>query len=226
MLRHDRSDQPVGRRALRHRVQRGRHRRRDRGVARLRRPDRRRRSARGRDRARPRLRRRRRRAHLRPPRRPDRPRDRARHDRRDARARPRATPPRRARPTSSSSRATSRTSRSPDDSVDVVISNCVINLSADKHRVIREAARVLRPGGRFAVSDVIADPDMDAATRADMQQWTGCIAGALTARRVRERAARRRARRRRDHRDPPRARARGLGDHPRPQGGRGVTIGG
>jgi arsenite methyltransferase len=68
----------------------------------------------------------------------------------------------------------------PDDSVDVVISNCVINLAADKARVISEAARVLRPGGRFAVSDVIADPDMDAATRADMQQWTGCIAGALT----------------------------------------------
>jgi ubiquinone/menaquinone biosynthesis C-methylase UbiE len=68
----------------------------------------------------------------------------------------------------------------PDESVDVVISNCVINLSADKHRVIREAARVLRPGGRFAVSDVIADPDMDAATRKDMEQWTGCIAGALT----------------------------------------------
>jgi arsenite methyltransferase len=67
-----------------------------------------------------------------------------------------------------------------DASVDVVISNCVINLSADKHKVIREAARVLRPGGRFAVSDVIADRDMDAATRADMQQWTGCIAGALT----------------------------------------------
>jgi arsenite methyltransferase len=68
----------------------------------------------------------------------------------------------------------------PDASVDVVLSNCVINLSADKPRVIREAARVLRAGGRFAVSDVIADPDMDAVTRADMQQWTGCIAGALT----------------------------------------------
>jgi SAM-dependent methyltransferase len=67
-----------------------------------------------------------------------------------------------------------------DASVDVVISNCVINLSADKPRVLREAARVLRPGGRLAVSDVIADPEMDAATRADMQQWTGCIAGALT----------------------------------------------
>jgi SAM-dependent methyltransferase len=68
----------------------------------------------------------------------------------------------------------------PDASVDVVISNCVINLSADKRRVLREAARVLRPGGRFAVSDVIADADMDEATRADMREWTGCIAGALT----------------------------------------------
>ena len=67
-----------------------------------------------------------------------------------------------------------------DKSVDVVISNCVINLSADKTQVIREAARVLRPGGRFAVSDVIADPDMDEATRNDMAAWTGCIAGALT----------------------------------------------
>jgi len=67
-----------------------------------------------------------------------------------------------------------------DASVDVVISNCVINLSADKPQVLREAARVLRPGGRFAVSDVIADLDMDPATRADMEQWTGCIAGALT----------------------------------------------
>src|SRR5438034_900037 len=70
----------------------------------------------------------------------------------------------------------------PDESVDVVISNCVINLSGDKPQVLREAARVLRPGGRFAVSDVIADPDMDEATRADMAKWTGCIAGALTRR--------------------------------------------
>src|SRR4051794_33280675 len=68
----------------------------------------------------------------------------------------------------------------PDASVDVVTSNCVINLSADKPAVIREAARVLKPGGRFAVSDVIADPGMDAATRADVAAWTGCIAGALT----------------------------------------------
>jgi ubiquinone/menaquinone biosynthesis C-methylase UbiE len=68
----------------------------------------------------------------------------------------------------------------PDKSVDVVISNCVINLSPDKPQAIREAARVLRPGGRFAVSDVVADQGMDQATRADMAAWTGCIAGALT----------------------------------------------
>ncbi len=67
-----------------------------------------------------------------------------------------------------------------DETVDVVISNCVINLSADKPQVIREAARVLRRGGRFAVSDVIADPGMDEQIRADMAAWTGCIAGALT----------------------------------------------
>jgi SAM-dependent methyltransferase len=64
--------------------------------------------------------------------------------------------------------------------VDVVISNCVINLAGDKSKVAREVARVLKPGGRFAVSDVIADPDMDEATKADMAAWTGCIAGALT----------------------------------------------
>jgi arsenite methyltransferase len=74
----------------------------------------------------------------------------------------------------------------PDASVDVIISNCVINLSADKQRVIGEAARVLRPGGRFAVSDVIADEDMDEETRRDMAAWTGCIAGALTRREFEE----------------------------------------
>jgi ubiquinone/menaquinone biosynthesis C-methylase UbiE len=68
----------------------------------------------------------------------------------------------------------------PAASVDVVISNCVINLAGDKPRVLAEAARVLRPGGRFAVSDVIADEGMDEATRADMAAYTGCIAGALT----------------------------------------------
>ncbi|WP_028058984.1 arsenite methyltransferase [Candidatus Solirubrobacter pratensis] len=68
----------------------------------------------------------------------------------------------------------------PADTVDVVLSNCVINLSTDKPQVLREAARVLKPGGWFAVSDVVADPGMDDATRADMQQYVGCIAGALT----------------------------------------------
>ena len=68
----------------------------------------------------------------------------------------------------------------PDDSIDVIISNCVINLSADKPAVFREAARVLKPGGRFAVTDIVADSDMDEETRRDMAQWTGCIAGALT----------------------------------------------
>jgi SAM-dependent methyltransferase len=67
-----------------------------------------------------------------------------------------------------------------DESVDVIVSNCVVNLSGDKPRVFREAARVLKPGGRFAVSDVIASADMDDATRADMAAFTGCIAGALT----------------------------------------------
>jgi arsenite methyltransferase len=67
----------------------------------------------------------------------------------------------------------------PDASVDVVISNCVINLAADKTVVLREAARVLRPGGRLAISDVIVDPGLDEATTADIAAWTGCIVGAL-----------------------------------------------
>ena len=73
-----------------------------------------------------------------------------------------------------------------DASVDVVLSNCVINLSGDKPAVIAEAARVLRPGGRLAVSDVIADPDMDEQIKADIAAWTGCIAGALTESEFRE----------------------------------------
>ena len=73
-----------------------------------------------------------------------------------------------------------------NETVDVVISNCVINLSGDKPAAIREAARVLRPGGRFAISDVIADADIDDQSRADMAAWTGCIAGALTETQFRE----------------------------------------
>jgi ubiquinone/menaquinone biosynthesis C-methylase UbiE len=68
----------------------------------------------------------------------------------------------------------------PDETVDVVLSNCVINLSVDKRRALREAARVLKRGGRFAVSDVVADPGMDDATRRDLAQYVGCVAGALT----------------------------------------------
>jgi ubiquinone/menaquinone biosynthesis C-methylase UbiE len=67
----------------------------------------------------------------------------------------------------------------PDNSVDVVISNCVINLSADKSRVLREAFRVLKPGGRFAVSDVVARGDVPQQVRKSMALWVGCIAGAL-----------------------------------------------
>ena len=67
----------------------------------------------------------------------------------------------------------------PDSSVDVVISNCVINLSSDKDATLREAFRVLRPGGRFAVSDVIVRGDVPADIRRSMELWVGCIAGAL-----------------------------------------------
>lgn len=67
----------------------------------------------------------------------------------------------------------------PDNSVDVVISNCVINLSSDKDRVLKEAFRVLKPGGRFAVSDVVVRGDVPAAVRKSMLLWVGCIAGAL-----------------------------------------------
>ena len=67
----------------------------------------------------------------------------------------------------------------PAASVDVIISNCVINLSADKPQVLREAFRVLRPGGRFAVSDVLVRGDVPADVRRNMELWVGCIAGAL-----------------------------------------------
>lgn len=67
----------------------------------------------------------------------------------------------------------------PDNKVDVIISNCVINLSSDKGQVLREAFRVLKPGGRFAVSDVVAQGELPVDLRTDMQAWVGCVAGAL-----------------------------------------------
>jgi arsenite methyltransferase len=67
----------------------------------------------------------------------------------------------------------------PDSSVDVIISNCVINLSGDKDRVLAEAFRVLRPGGRFAVSDVVVRGEVPAAIRHSVELWIGCVAGAL-----------------------------------------------
>lgn len=68
----------------------------------------------------------------------------------------------------------------PDESVDVIISNCVINLSADKDRVLREAFRVLKAGGRFAVSDVVTRGEIPAEVRRNVELWVGCIAGALS----------------------------------------------
>jgi SAM-dependent methyltransferase len=70
----------------------------------------------------------------------------------------------------------------PDGSVDVLISNCVINLSGDKQRVLDEAFRVLRPGGRFAVSDIVLRRELPQALRGSMELWTGCVAGALVER--------------------------------------------
>lgn len=74
----------------------------------------------------------------------------------------------------------------PDGMVDVIISNCVINLSGDKDLVLREAFRVLKPGGRFAVSDVVVQGDLPVAVRTSMEQWVGCIAGALSETEYRE----------------------------------------
>jgi SAM-dependent methyltransferase len=68
----------------------------------------------------------------------------------------------------------------PDGSVDVIISNCVVNLSPNKDAVLREAYRVLRPGGRFAVSDIVLREELPAAVRSQLELWAGCVAGALT----------------------------------------------
>jgi SAM-dependent methyltransferase len=77
----------------------------------------------------------------------------------------------------------------PDNSVDVIISNCVINLSADKDKVLREAFRVLKPGGRFAVSDVVTRGEMPAEIRENVLSWAGCIAGALEEKEYRSKLA-------------------------------------
>jgi SAM-dependent methyltransferase len=77
----------------------------------------------------------------------------------------------------------------PDNSVDVIISNCVINLSADKDKVLREAYRVLKPGGRFAVSDVVTRGEISPKVRESVLLWVGCIAGALDATEYRDKLA-------------------------------------
>ena len=77
----------------------------------------------------------------------------------------------------------------PDNSVDVIISNCVINLSGDKDRVFKEAFRVLKPGGRFAVSDVVVRGEVPAEIRKSMELWVGCVAGALSDRDYRQKLA-------------------------------------
>ena len=77
----------------------------------------------------------------------------------------------------------------PADTVDVIVSNCVINLSGDKDRVLREAFRVLKPGGRFAISDVVVRGEVPRDIRKSMELWVGCVAGALSEREYREKLA-------------------------------------
>jgi SAM-dependent methyltransferase len=76
-----------------------------------------------------------------------------------------------------------------DNTVDVIVSNCVINLSGDKDRVLQEAFRVLKPGGRFAVSDVVVRGEVPAEIRESMELWVGCVAGALSDRDYRQKLA-------------------------------------
>ena len=133
----------------------------------------------GRDRARPRLGRRHRRAAVGQAGRSDRQGLRPRHDRRDAGAGPREPGARPASTNVEFLKGEIEHIPLPDNSVDVIISNCVINLSGDKARVLREAFRVLKPGGRFAVSDVVVRGEVPADIRKSMELWIGCVAGAL-----------------------------------------------
>jgi arsenite methyltransferase len=100
----------------------------------------------------------------------------------------------------------------PGNTIDVVISNCVINLSVDKPAVFAETFRVLRPGGRIGISDVVADDQFTPAERAQRGSYVSCIAGALTLHRVPRRPAGRRVHRHRDHADVPGRRRHALGD--------------
>ena len=77
----------------------------------------------------------------------------------------------------------------PDNTVDVIVSNCVINLSGDKDRVLEEAFRVLKPGGRFAISDVVVRGEVPEEIRKSMELWVGCVAGALSDREYRQKLA-------------------------------------
>ena len=118
---------------------------------------------------------------------------RPRHDRRDARARAREPAQGRRSTNVEFLKGEIEHIPLPDNSVDVIISNCVINLSADKDAVLREAFRVLKPGGRFAVSDVVVRGDVPPSARS-MELWVGCVAGALEEARVPREARRRRFR--------------------------------